>query len=276
MTPDGAYEGTDETGDEMADETDDGAYEGTPEGRRIVDLLWGEQPAPTRGPRPKITLEEILAAAGELADADGWEALSMRGLARRLGVGAMSLYTYVPGRSELFELMIDRAYGERSRPEKSLPWRQRYEAHAREALAMYRRHPWLVHSNLWRLPPGPHVLDVSEDLLDVGRDAGLPLGVGARVSELLESYVFGIARGEIADQAQAARTGESADEYWAARASVWTTYFDPARYPRLFATWEAGFYDDDVLTQRLDVDFSLALILDSVERLVAKSSGTPR
>ena len=108
MTPDGAYEGTDETGDEMADETDDGAYEGTPEGRRIVDLLWGEQPAPTRGPRPKITLEEILAAAGELADADGWEALSMRGLARRLGVGAMSLYTDVPGRSELFELMIDR------------------------------------------------------------------------------------------------------------------------------------------------------------------------
>lgn len=256
--------------DAAEDATGDAWAGGTPEGRRAVDLLWGEQPAPTRGPRPKITLEEVLAAAVDLADSDGWEALSMRGLARRLGVGTMSLYTYVPGKSELFELMIDRAYGERRRPEVDLPWRERYEEHAREALAMYRRHPWLVHSNLWRLPPGPHVLDISEDLLTVGRDAGLPLGVGARVSELLESYVFGIARGEIADQAQAARSGESADDYWAARASVWTTYFDPARYPSLFATWEAGFYDDDVLTQRLDVDFALGLLLESIERLVAQ------
>lgn len=252
--------------------TDEAAWSGdTPAGRRIVDLLWGEQPASTRGPRPKLTLEEVLSASMDLADANGWEALSMRGLARRLGVGTMSLYTYVPGKSELFELMIDRAYGERSYPDAQLPWRERYEHHAREALAMYRRHPWLVHANLWRLPPGPHVLDISEDLLCVGRDAGLPLGVGVRVSELLESYAFGLARGEIADQAEAARTGESADDYWAARSSVWTNHFDSARFPMTYETWKAGFYEADVATQRLDLPFALGLILDSIERLVPRA-----
>ncbi|GAB94903.1 AcrR family transcriptional regulator [Kineosphaera limosa] len=244
--------------------------EGTAAGQRVVELLW-DPPAPSaRGRRPKITLDEVLDAAMALADEEGFEALSMRALARRLGVGAMSLYTYVPGRDELFELMIDRAYAARTRSQASQGWRQRYIHHAEQALAMYRRHPWLVHANLWRLPPGPRVLTISDDLLAVGRDAHLPLGEAARVSELLESYIFGIARGEIADAAQASRTGESADEHWAARASVWERYFDPARFPSLFATWNSGFYDrahDD----QADLHFALDLILDSVERLVAST-----
>lgn len=240
---------------------------GTPEGRRVVELLWDPPEPSTRGPRPKVTLDEVVDAAIALADAEGYEALSMRSLARKLGIGAMSLYTYVPGKTELFELMIDRAYAERSIPDRSWPWRQRYEHHAREALGMYRRHPWLVDSNLWRLPVGPHILDVSEDLLAIGQGAGLSLAVGARISQLLESYIYGIARGEVADEAQAARTGESVDDYWAARSSFWTTYFDTERYPTMFATWEGGFYDAD-LDPAADLQFSLDLILDSVERLI--------
>ncbi|MDO5500113.1 MAG: TetR/AcrR family transcriptional regulator [Propionibacteriaceae bacterium] len=241
---------------------------GTPEGRRVVELLWDPPEPAMRGPRPKVSLDQVVTTAMELADAEGYAGLSMRSLARRLGIGAMSLYTYVPGKTELFELMIDRAYAERSRPNRSWPWRRRYEQHASEALAMYRRHPWLVDSNLWRLPVGPHVLDISEDLLAIGRDAGLSLKVGARVSQLLESYIFAIARGEVADQAQAARTGESVDDYWAARSSFWTTYFDTQRYPTMLATWEGGFYDDD--DPAADLQFALGLILDSVERLIGR------
>ena len=57
-----------------------------------------------------------------IADAEGMAALSMRKVASSLGVGAMSLYTYVPGRSELVELMIDRVYGEHALPDPELPW----------------------------------------------------------------------------------------------------------------------------------------------------------
>ena len=192
----------------------------------------------------------------------------MRGLAKRLGVGAMSLYTYVPGKAELFELMIDSVYRERTLPAATLSWRQRYEQHAREALGMYRRHPWLLHANLWRLPIGPHVLDVNEDMLRIGAAAGLGSEPRVRVASLLESYIFGIARGEVADRAEVLRTGESVDDYWAARAGFWETHFDPTRFPAMLATWEGGGFDKSLDTER-DLAFALDLILDSVERLVA-------
>jgi AcrR family transcriptional regulator len=251
-----------------ADAGEDADADGAAQGRRVIELLWDPPAGGARGPRQRLSLEQVVRAGVALADADGFEALSMRGLAKRLGVGAMTLYTYVPGKAELFELMIDWAYGERALPAATLGWRQRYEQHAREALGMYRRHPWLLHSNLWRLPLGPHVLDVNEDMLRIGAEAGLGPDARVRVASLLESYIFGMARGEVADRAEVLRTGESVDDYWAARASFWDTYFDPARFPTMLATWEGGGFEQSLDAER-DLDFALDLILDSVERLVA-------
>ena len=53
-------------------------------------------------------------AAIELADADGLDGLSMRRVAERLGVGTMSLYTYVPSKAELLDLMLDHVYGDQA------------------------------------------------------------------------------------------------------------------------------------------------------------------
>ncbi|HEY6666407.1 MAG TPA: helix-turn-helix domain-containing protein, partial [Propionibacteriaceae bacterium] len=94
---------------------------GTPEGRRVVELLWAPtQQPPGRGPKPRLSLADVVAAGVAIADEEGLTALSMRKVASRLGVGAMSLYTYVPGRSELIELMIDRVYGEHQVPDTKL------------------------------------------------------------------------------------------------------------------------------------------------------------
>ena len=106
----------------------------------MIELLWDPPGPGRRGPRQRISLEQVVDGAMALADADGLEALSMRGFAKHLGVGAMSLYTYVPGNDELFELMIDRATASgRCRTRGSAGGAAR--RHAREALAMYRRHP---------------------------------------------------------------------------------------------------------------------------------------
>lgn len=250
----------------MSDERGDPG-EGTPEGRRMIRLLWDPPGPATRGRKQRMSLDEVVSGAVELADTSGFDALTMRALAKHLGVGAMSLYTYVPGKAELFELMIDHAYGGRAHPDAASPWRSRYEVHAREALAMYRRHPWLVESNLWRLPLGRHVLDVTEDLLAIGRAAGLTASQASRVGTLLESYTFGIARGEVADQNEARRTGVTVNDYWNDLGSFWTTYFDDSRYPEMRRAWEAGAYDEDGDTEQ-DLLFAVGLILDSVERLV--------
>jgi AcrR family transcriptional regulator len=185
-----------------------------------------------------------VAAGVEIADAEGLAALSVRKVASRLGIGAMSLYTYVPGRSELVELMIDRVYAEHTIPEPQLPWRRRLEAWARETWRIYGGHPWLLDYNMARLPIGPHVLDVSEALYAALHDAGFAGAENMAISNLIQWQLLGAARSMISDADEARHTGVSAEAYWDSRASFWETYFDWNRYPNTAAIWEAGGFDD--------------------------------
>ena len=96
-----------------------------------------------------------------------------------------------------------------------------------------------------------------------------------RVASLLESYIFGIARGEIADRSEVLRTGMSRDDYWEARASFWGTYFDAARYPTTLATWEARRVRAPAPAPTTIWRFALELILDSVQRMIAAADDLP-
>lgn len=248
-------------------EQDDPTAWGTPEGRAMVRLLWDPPAPPTRGPRQRLSLDQVVEEAMKLAGEAGVDGLSMRALAARLGVGAMSLYTYVPGREELFELMIDRAWSTRRRGDPARPWREQVEHIAGEAWTMYQRHPWLIRSNLWRMPLGPHVLDHQEDLYRAVDTTGLPAHDVARVTQLVESHVFGVARSMITDTSVSAQTGVTADEYWDSRSSFWGTYYTPERFPTMTRLWESGAFD------QANVDplaFGLERLLDGVELLVRR------
>jgi AcrR family transcriptional regulator len=239
---------------------------GTAEGRAMIELLWNPPAPSVRGPKQRLTVGQVVEEAMALAAEEGIDKLSMRTLATRLGVGAMSLYTYVPGREELFELMIDRAWAMRTKADPTLPWRDQVEHHAREAMEMYDRYPWLVRANLWRMPLGPHVLDAQEDLYRAVDVTGLPAYDVARVTSLVESFVFGVARSQIADRTVAAQTGVTADAYWESRMSFWSTYYTPERFPTMTRLWEAKAFDqppDDPL------EFGLERLLDGIELLVA-------
>src|SRR5680860_659902 len=76
---------------------------------RSLGLLWGTFNKPSRS---GLTVEAIVAAAIEIADAEGIGAVSMRHVAERLNVGTMSLYTHVPGKKDLTELMVDASLGQ--------------------------------------------------------------------------------------------------------------------------------------------------------------------
>ena len=62
-----------------------------------------------------LTRERIVAAAIDLADADGLGALSMARLAERLGCGTMSLYRHVANKDELVVFMLSRRPARRPR-----------------------------------------------------------------------------------------------------------------------------------------------------------------
>lgn len=241
---------------------------GTPTGRAMIELLWNPPGPSGRGPKQRLSLAAVVEEAMRLAADEGVERLSMRALAQRLGVGAMSLYTYVPGREELFELMIDRAWALRTKADPAQPWRLQVEHHARQAWEMYAAYPWMIHANLWRMPLGPHVLDAQEDLYRAVVASGLDAHDSARVTSLVESFVFGAARARITDQAVVAQTGVSTDDYWASRSSFWATYYSPERFPTMTTLWEAGAFDsggdDDPLA------FGLQRLLDGVELFVGR------
>ena len=238
---------------------------GTPEGRRVVELLWNPPSPPAgRGPRPRTSLAEVVDAGVAIADAEGLDALSIRKVANRLGIGAMSLYTYVPGRSELIELMIDRVYADHGLPDPALGWRARIEDWIRATLRIYADHPWLLDYNMARLPIGPHVLDVEEALYAALQAAGFTGRENVALANLVRWQLLGAARATIGDVAEERHTGVSAEAYWESRSSFWLSYFDPARFPAMAAVWEAGGFDDPAGS---DFDRLITRLLDGIEQL---------
>ena len=113
---------------------------------------------------------EITAAAVELADREGLEAVSMRRVAAILGTGAASLYRYVATRDDLLDLMADSTGSEYDLPAPSGDWQADLLVIARQARQIMRRHRWLPAMVIGRPALGPHGVDVLEHVLDVLAD----------------------------------------------------------------------------------------------------------
>ena len=76
-----------------------------PELPRGVALAWGVAAHPQRGPKRELSIERIVEAAIEIADAEGLGAVSMSRVATSLGFTTMSLYRYVTSKDDLILLM---------------------------------------------------------------------------------------------------------------------------------------------------------------------------
>src|SRR6266536_4823913 len=101
-------------------------FPGSGDPARSLALLWRTSERASRKGKPDLSVEVIVRTAIELADTAGLTALSMRRVAERLGVGTMSLYTYVPGKAELLDVMLDVVYAETTEPTDPT-WRARLE-----------------------------------------------------------------------------------------------------------------------------------------------------
>lgn len=164
-----------------------------------VRLLWGPQAKPARGPKRGLTLEGIAAAGVALADAEGLAGVSMQGVAGRLSVTKMALYRYVPGKAELVALMAEAAMADPSvldgRPAGE-GWRGRLEAWARELLAGFRAHPWLLEATVGARVMGPVEIGWMERALAALAGCGLTGAEAIDAVVLLSGHVRGIAEQE--------------------------------------------------------------------------------
>lgn len=129
-----------------------------PDARALLRLLWLPNHSASRS---GLSLPALVDAAVRLADADGLAALTMRRLATELGVGAMTLYGYVPGRAELLELMVDRVatctYRDAALPVDLSGWSRGLRHVAEQRFDEAVRHQWLTELPLGRPVLGPGV-----------------------------------------------------------------------------------------------------------------------
>ena len=141
---------------------------------RSETVIWLRPEHAAVGRPAERSRAEITAAAIELADGEGLDALSMRRLAATLGTGAASLYRYVATREDLLDLMTDTTAAEFDLPAASGDWLADLLELARQARGVMRRHPWLPALVIARPVLGPHGAGALEYVLDVLADHPAP------------------------------------------------------------------------------------------------------
>ncbi|WP_112261811.1 TetR/AcrR family transcriptional regulator [Lentzea terrae] len=175
----------------------------------MISSVWTREQRPRAG----LSQDRIVAAAVELLDADGLEALSMRTLAARMDTKATSLYRHVANKDELIELVVDEAYGEMEVPAEG-PWRTSVADAARSLRAVVLRHPWVasVLGQVGLAELGPNLSDRSARLLALFVGAGFPDDEADLAMKTMLGYVVGMTVSEAAYVQLLARSGQSEDE----------------------------------------------------------------
>src|SRR5262249_36790479 len=213
-----------------------------------VAAAWGIRDRPHKGPKPGLSLERIVAAAVQVADAEGLAAVSMSRVAAELGAAPMSLYRHVSAKDELLTLMLDAAYGPypaQPQPEAGpeTGWRAGRARGARAMRAAAQPHPRVLHIPIRGLPTLPNEVAWFEEGLRCLQDTGLEENEKASSILLVSGYVRNAAMIDADIEAAVRASGKTPDEWMASYARTLTLLADPQRFPALTKFIAAGVFD---------------------------------
>jgi len=240
-----------------------------------LDLLWGRRGPGRRGPRRGLSIEDIVAAAIRVADAQGLDAVSMARVARELGFTTMSLYRYVASKDELLQLMWNgSAQGAEDLKLQGDGWRPRLRSWAIVQREMLDRHPWITQMPMATPPLAPNSLAFVERGLEALDGTGLRDDDKLRVIGLLSSYTLSEARmaNDAARAAAEAAAGSAAAPGWSYEALL-RELADERTYPRLHRlAWSADLGGSPSgFEEREEFLFGVDAILDGVQALIDRS-----
>jgi AcrR family transcriptional regulator len=218
-------------------------------------------------PRARLNRERVLRAAVELADGSGIESVTMRGLARRLGVEPMALYNHVANKEALLDGMVEIVWSEihAATAEITGEWKtaiRRRILAAREVLLQHRWAPRVLESQADMGAPAKRYFD---SLIGMFRDGGFSYDLTHHALHALGTRALGFTHEPWNDSQPVS------DLSLVARQMA-------GEYPNIAAMLEGVTYDPDTTLgscdDRLEFEFALDLILDGLERFRdAESSG---
>ena len=236
-----------------------------PELPRGIALAWGVAANPQRGPKREMSVERIVEAAVELADADGIGAVSMAAVAAKLGFTPMSLYRYVSAKDDLLLLMQEDATGippEEHREHEG--WRDRLRALFEAQVLIYLRHPWILALPITGSPITPN----SSAWIEVGLEAlaETPLTESERLAVALamtgQARWYGMVLAGYSEQARI--TGLTADEVSARESALFDRVISADEYPHLRRAIDAGVFVD----QQDPFRFATERLLDGISMYI--------
>ncbi|GMA24087.1 hypothetical protein GCM10025864_18460 [Luteimicrobium album] len=238
-------------------------------------LAWGVAASPNRGPRRELSIERIVDAAIELADADGLEGVSMAKVAARLGYTTMSLYRYVTSKDDLLLLMQEVVLDVEAPPAHEPPdWRAELREWVLFTKAVLGAHPWYLDIPVQGAPLTPNNLRIVESGLRALRDT--PLDQEEKMSVILLASNYGKSAAQLErDLARAVEAAGGNDEVLGgAYVAVLRDLVDGERFPYLRPLVETGAYVGE--GQIDDGAFGLERLLDGVQTYIdARAAGLP-
>jgi len=218
-----------------------------------------------RSRRP-LDRERILLAAIAIADEHGVAAVTMRAVASRLGVEAMSLYNHVAGKDDILDGMVDLVIPQVDLPADAEDWREAMRRRAVSAHQVFERHPWAPPLLDSRQSSGPSRLRYYDWVLGTLMGAGFSVDGAAHAFSLLDSYIYGFA----IQQSNFSAGGEASPEEMA---EAILAAIPVEEYPHLHRmashAMQTG-YDAEA-----DFDFGLAIVLDGLGRILDASRSEP-
>lgn len=180
-----------------------------------------------------LSREKIAATAIRLADAHGLDGLSVRKIARELGVGPMRLYDYVINRSELLDLMVDVVYARIAEAGQHAAWRATVLAIAHATRDAALDHEWFSDLLGGRPHLGPHALAVGEATAAALSQAPGLRGIDdlQRALGALNAFIIGAVRTEVTERRTARSTGADEAAFQASLGPYLTRMLETGRYP---------------------------------------------
>ncbi|RKG60907.1 GntR family transcriptional regulator [Corallococcus sp. AB011P] len=227
----------------------------------------------TRG-SADLTRERIVRAAITVADDEGLPALSIRGVAAKLGLPVMSLYRHVASKDVLLFMMAEVAFAEEPLPAKPPPgWRAQLELAARLEWRVFKRHPWLARVvNLTRPQPQENALAFADWVLRALTEARLQPQEAMRVHVLLHAFVQGIAVNLESEADAVAQSGMNDEEFMQRNLAPFLRVATSGRFPhfeKVLVGLRPGFdLDFDEL-----FELGLRVWLDGLEARLARRTG---
>jgi AcrR family transcriptional regulator len=205
--------------------------------------------------RPGLTRALITETALKLADAGGVDSLSMRALAKELGVEAMSLYNHIRNKDDLLDGVVDSVVGRIDLPRTGGHWQDELRRRAQSMRTVFLAHPWAPPLIVGRINVGPNMLAFNEATLGCLRAAGFSYVQADHAMNALDSLIYGF---HLLERSMPVQPEDYADA-----AMTHLPAIDPDRYPHFCALGQMvaeGAYDG--VNQ---MTFGLDLLLEALE-----------